>query len=240
MMLCLVLGDKASDVSAILSGKAGVKHNGPALEAMSVIAKAAAERSLDAFDKARARSPRTPRATPPRTAVRHADLPVVKETRDPDATRVLVRRRDEMSADVAHAARPLSTRRPSVLHTVRRRKPPCVRASSAGRHASALESGAATPGTSHCAHHPYLSPCYVIRGAGCVADYLRLAAGRVHVVLLARRPRVVALPARRQRVCQPGGSLPPVRTRPFAVRAAGFGRIVASGREAPNVLANLV
>ena len=51
-MLCLVLGDKADDVSSILSGKAGVKHAGPELEAMRTVAKAASNRSLDAFDKA--------------------------------------------------------------------------------------------------------------------------------------------------------------------------------------------
>ena len=52
MVLCLVLGNKADEVSVIIGGKAGIKYSGPELAAMDSIAKAARERSLEKFEAA--------------------------------------------------------------------------------------------------------------------------------------------------------------------------------------------
>jgi 26S proteasome regulatory subunit N6 len=52
MILCKILGDNASDVPGLLSGKHGLKYAGPELEAMGAVSAAAKERSLDDFQAA--------------------------------------------------------------------------------------------------------------------------------------------------------------------------------------------
>ncbi|CAM9509707.1 unnamed protein product [Phaeothamnion confervicola] len=52
MMLCKVLQHSAAEVSALMSGKWGIKHSGEDLEAMAAVAKAAKNRSLGEYDAA--------------------------------------------------------------------------------------------------------------------------------------------------------------------------------------------
>ena len=52
MVLWRVLGERASEGSALLSSKMGLKHAGADLDAMAAIAQAAKKRSLDDFTAA--------------------------------------------------------------------------------------------------------------------------------------------------------------------------------------------
>lgn len=52
MVLCKILSNKSAEVPTILSGKFGMKYAGGELTAMSALAKAAKDRSLEAFTKA--------------------------------------------------------------------------------------------------------------------------------------------------------------------------------------------
>jgi 26S proteasome regulatory subunit N6 len=52
MILCKVLNDTANEVPAFLSSKIGMKHSGIEVEAMEAVAKAATNKSLEAFQAA--------------------------------------------------------------------------------------------------------------------------------------------------------------------------------------------
>jgi 26S proteasome regulatory subunit N6 len=52
MVLCKILNEAAGEVGSLLASKAGMKHAGVDLEAMSAIAKAAKIRSLEDFQTA--------------------------------------------------------------------------------------------------------------------------------------------------------------------------------------------
>ena len=50
MLLCKIMLSAPDDVNALLSGKAGIRHAGPGLEAMRAVATAHRERSLHDFE----------------------------------------------------------------------------------------------------------------------------------------------------------------------------------------------
>jgi len=52
MLLCKIMMNSPDDVKGILNGKPGMRHAGPALEAMRAVATAHEERSLEAFEAA--------------------------------------------------------------------------------------------------------------------------------------------------------------------------------------------
>lgn len=50
MLLCKIMLSSPDDVNSLLSGKAGIRHAGPGLEAMRAVASAHRERSLHDFE----------------------------------------------------------------------------------------------------------------------------------------------------------------------------------------------